>query len=242
MLRSEGGSDAMGTTRNLEILAYEESPIGMICLRRRELVWEPGTLITEITLDHTLLMSSCNSASEEALSQRALELHPGRDLRVLVGGLGLGCTVRALLRSSRVADVEVVEFLPQVIDWFDRGLVPLAGALRGDGRLAVSEGDVFARLAQPPVRQHDLVLVDVDHSPDEPLDDRNGAFYTDAGLMRAKEHLAADGVLGVWSCAESAPFAEALGRVFRDVRVEVVAFDNRLTDEEEKNWLFFARD
>lgn len=232
----------MGTTTNLEILAYEECSIGMICLRRRELLSEPGTVVTEITLDHMLLMSSCNSTSEEAFSRSALELHAGRDLRVLVGGLGLGCTAHALLHSDRVADVEVVELLPQVIDWLDRGLVPLAGALRGDARFAVTEGDVYARLAQPPERQHDLVLVDVDHSPDEPLAEGNDAFYTDAGLARAKEHLAPDGVLGVWSYAESAPFAEALGRVFREVRVEAVTFDNRLADEEETNWLFFARD
>ena len=232
----------MGTTKNFEVLAYEESPIGMIWLRRRELLSEPGIVVTEIMLDHMLLMSSRNSASEEALSRRALELHPGRDLRVLVGGLGLGSTALALLRSDRVAKVDVVEFLPQVIDWLDRGLVPLAGALRGDARFAVSEGDVYARLAQPPERHHDLVLVDVDHSPDEPLGDGNDAFYTDAGLARAKQHLAPDGVLGVWSYAESAPFAEALGRVFREVRVEAVTFDNRLTNEEETNWLFFAWD
>jgi spermidine synthase len=232
----------MGTTTNLEILAYEESPIGMICLRRRELLSKPGTVVTEITLDHMLLMSSCNSASEEALSRRALELHAGVDLRVLVGGLGLGCTAHALLRSDRVAGVEVVEFLPQVIDWLDRGLVPLAGALRGDARFSVSEGDVYARLARPPERRNDLVLVDVDHSPDETLADGNGAFYTDAGLARAKQHLTPGGMLGVWSYAECPPFAAALRRVFCEVHVEAVTFDNRLVDEEETNWLFFARD
>ncbi len=231
----------MGTTSNLEILIYEESPIGMICLRRRELLSKPGTVVTEITLDHMLLMSSCNSTSEEAFSRSALELHAGRDLRVLVGGLGLGCTAHALLRSDHVAEVEVVEFLPQVIDWLDRGLVPLAGALRGDARFRVSKGDVYARLARPPERQHDLVLVDVDHSPDEPLGGGNDAFYTDAGLARAKEHLAPDGVLGVWSYTECALFAEALERVFRQVHVEAVTFDNLLTDEEETNWLFLAR-
>jgi spermidine synthase len=232
----------VGRTANLEILAYEESPIGMICLRRRELLSAPGTVITEITLDHTLLMSSGNSASEEALSRRALELHPGGGLRVLVGGLGLGCTAHALLASQRVAAVEVVELLPQVIDWLARGLVPLAGALRADARFAVSQGDVFARLARPPECRHDLILVDVDHSPDEPLGEGSDSFYTEAGLARAKRHLAAGGVLGVWSYSESAPFAQVLGRVFGEVRVETVTFHNQITDEEETNWLFFARD
>ena len=88
------------TTGNLEILAYEESPIGMICLRRRELLSQPGTVVTEITVDHMLLMSSCNTASEEALAGVALAMHAGKDLSVLVGGLGLGHTADAALRSA----------------------------------------------------------------------------------------------------------------------------------------------
>ncbi len=225
----------------LEILAYEPSPIGMIGLRRRELPAAPGSMVTEITLDHTLLMSSCNSASERALARRALDLHAGKDLTVLVGGLGLGYTAREVLRADRVSRLEVVEFLPQVLTWFERGLVPLAGELRADPRFAVSQGDVYARLSEPPDRQHDLVLVDVDHAPDETLAASNDSFYTEAGLALAKQHLAPQGVLGVWSYAESSLFAEALGRVFREVRVEHVTFQNRILEEQETHWLFFAR-
>jgi len=233
---------ALTTTKNLEILAYEESPIGAICLRRRELLSKPGTVVTEITLDHMMLMSSWNSASEEALSRCALELHPGRELRTLIGGLGLGCTAHALLRSDRVAELEVVEMLPQVIEWLAQGLVPLSDALNGDTRLTVNEGDVYAKLAKPPEHQHDLILVDVDHSPDEPLAEANASFYTEAGLTRAKQHLTPDGLLGVWSYSDSPPFVEALGRVFREVRVETESFYNPMVGEEETNWLFYARD
>jgi len=230
------------TTTNLEVLAYEEAPIGHICLRRRELLAEPGTLITEITLDHMMLMSSCNSASERALAASALDLHDADDLAVLVGGLGLGCTAHEALRSDRVARLEVVEFLPQVIDWLDRDLLPLADELKGDARFTVNEGDIYARLAGEPQQCFDLILVDVDHSPDETLGSDNDAFYTEAGLARAKQHLAPRGVLGVWSYAESVPFADALGRAFAEVRIEQSTFENRLTEELETNWLFFARD
>ena len=58
----------------------------------------------------------------------------------------------------------------------------------------------------------------------------------------AKNHLAPNGILGVWSYAESPPFADALRRVFREVRVEPVTFDNPVLGEDETNWLFFARD
>jgi spermidine synthase len=230
------------TLSDLDVLEYEASPIGMIGLRRRGLASEPGTLVTEITLDHTLLMSSCNSASERAHASRALELHPGQGLDVLVGGLGLGCTAQEVLRCERVARVEVAEFLPQVIDWFERRLLPLAGELSADPRLEVSCGDVYGRLAGDPERRHDVVLVDVDHSPDEPLGAASDSFYTAAGLERVKRHLAPGGILGVWSYAESPAFTATLHRVFREVLVEPSTFGNRLTDEEETNWLFFARD
>ncbi len=225
----------------LEILAYEANPLGMICLRRRGLRSEPGTVVTEITLDHQFLMSSHNTVSECALATQALGLHGGAGLQVLVGGLGLGYTARAALGSDRVAQVEVVELLPQVIDWFERRLLPLADELRADPRFAVSQGDVYARLSLPPLRQHDLILIDVDHSPSERLADANGSFYGEEGLGRARQHLAPEGVLGVWSYAESPVFEAALRAVFRDVRVEAVRFQNRVLEEPETNWLYFAR-
>ena len=87
---------------NLEILAYEESPLGPLCLRRRELLSQPGTIVTEVTLNHEFLMSSLYTDSERALANLALELHVGENLRVLVGGLGLGYTAREALLSDRV--------------------------------------------------------------------------------------------------------------------------------------------
>ena len=230
------------TTGNLEILAYEESPIGMICLRRRELLASPGTVITEITLDHELLMSSHHTESERALSSFALDRHPGETLRVLVGGLGLGYTAHEVLRSPRVDRVTVVEFLPQVIDWMAKGLVPLAEDLNRDSRFEVAENDVYALLAGEPQGAFDLILIDVDHSPDERLGAGNASFYSEQGLVLAKQHLAAAGILGVWSYAESSPFADALRTVFDRVDVERVSFDNQLTHENETNWLFFASD
>jgi spermidine synthase len=230
------------TASNFKILAYEESPIGTICLRRRELLSEPGTIVTEITLDHELLMSSYHTDSERALATRALERREGEGLSVLIGGLGLGYTAYEVLRSDAVASVDVVEFLPQVVNWMCDGLVPLSAELNGDSRFRVIHGDVYAMLAAPPERRFDLILIDVDHSPDERLGEKDAGFYSEAGLRRAKQHLAPGGVLGVWSYTESSPFAEALRAAFARVDVEPVTFDNRLTDETETNWLFLALD
>jgi len=238
---------------NLEILAYDPSPLGLLCLRRRELLSDPGTIVTEVTLNHEFLMSSLITDSERALARIALETHAGDNVKVLVGGLGLGYTAREALLSPRVRRVEVVELLPQVIDWLMRGLVPLATELRqemdtlradntdAEPRLVVVEGDVYQRLAAPAGDLADVILIDVDHSPDERLGNESSPFYTRQGLLTARRHLAPGGVLGVWSYAENSPFADALRAVFPQVRIEPVTYDNRLIDQQCTDWLFFAR-
>ncbi|MEX2466246.1 MAG: spermidine synthase [Gemmatimonadota bacterium] len=229
------------TSPNLAILAYEDTPLGPLCLRRRELLSAPGTVVTEVTLNHAFLMSSYNTVSERALADTALEMCMGKDLDVLVGGLGLGYTAQAVLASERVSRVEVVEFLPQVIDWLEEELFPLAAQLKADARFEPVLGDVYARLLAPPGDLFDAVLIDVDHAPDDKLADENAAFYTEDGLERARRHLEPGGVLGVWSWAESSPFSRALRNVFPEVEVEPVTYFNELIDEEITDWLFFAR-
>lgn len=230
------------TKSNLEILAYEESPLGPLCLRRRKVLSLPGTVVTEVTLNHEFLMSSLYTDSERELARIAIEANSGSELKVLVGGLGLGYTARASLESDRVSHVEVVELLPQVITWLEQGLVPLSNELRDEPRLEVHQGDIYGRLAAPPNSQFDVILIDVDHSPDERLGGENESFYSVDGLRAAKEHLSSGGVMGVWSYAGSSPFADALRTVFREVQVEPVTYNNEMIDEERTDWLFFARD
>ena len=192
-------------------------------------------------------MSSYHTASEQALADIALSMHEGAEgdkVDVLVGGLGLGYTAERVLASDRVRRLEVVEYLPQVIAWLEQGLVPLSAELCSDKRLALRQGDVYALLADAPETTWDIIVIDVDHSPDDRLDEDGDAasqhFYTAAGLAAAKAHLAPGGVLGVWSYAESSPFADALRETFTEVRVEEISFDNLLLDEVETDWLFFA--
>jgi spermidine synthase len=227
---------------DLDFLSCEPTPIGLICLRRRPVLGDSGAMSVEITLDNQFLMSSANTDSERALTSLALGMHAGTGLRVLVGGLGLGYTAVEALRSERVARVEVVELLTPVIDWLQKGFLPLSGELNGDARLTITEGDVYLQLSQPPKEPWDLILIDVDHSPDERLGPSNASFYTPEGLALAKRHLAPGGVLAVWSYAECSPFADALRAVFREVRVESSSFENRIVSGEETNWLFLARD
>ncbi len=226
---------------NLEILAYDDTPLGLLCLRRRELLSQPGTWVTEVTLNHEFLMSSLFTDSEQALARTAVDMHGGSALRVLVGGLGLGYTAWEALQAPSVAHVEVVELLPQVLEWIENDLTPLASQLRKETRLRLTPGDVYQRLAGPPSQPFDAILIDVDHSPDDQLIGERRTFYTADGLRRARQHLAAHGVLGVWSYAENSPFADALRETFADVRVQPVTHVNHLIDESHTDWLFFAR-
>ena len=228
-------------TASFQILAYEETPLGALCLRSRQMLGKQGTSVTEITLNHELLMSSHHTASERALASLAISIHGGDDLKVLVGGLGLGYTAREALDSDRVSQVEVVEFLPQVIQWLDQDLVPLSADLKQDKRFSVCRGDIYDMLAQAPGSTQDLILIDVDHSPDDPLDEGAGFFYTGEGLSLAKRHLAPGGVLAVWSYEKNSPFVNALRDTFEEVRIEEITFENELIDEINTDLLFLAR-
>ena len=225
---------------SFEIIAAEESPIGMICLRRREVASSPGESAFEITVDHQFLMSSLVTASERALADRALEVHGGTGLGVLIGGPGLGDTAQSALASPRAARVEVVELLPQVIGWLERGLIPLAAELRGDPRLTITQDDVYRRLLAPPELRHDVILLDVDTSPDRRLGEVSVPFYGEAGLDACAAHLAPGGVLAVWSSDESQDFEQVLRNVFERVKVEPIDFMNEMLNDEETNWLYFA--
>ncbi len=224
----------------LEILAYEETSLGPLCLRRRELQAEPGTVVTEVTLNHEFLMSSYNTDSERAISNRAVEIHGGRQLKALVGGFGLGYTAWELLQRDGVASVEVVEYLPQVLEWLRDGLIPLSTELNAAEHLRLTPGDVYQRLLSEPEETFDLIVIDVDHSPGDQLGEVEHEFYSAKGLATAKLHLADGGVLAVWSYAESSTFSDALRETFDTIHVEPIRTFNALVNDEQTDWLFFG--
>lgn len=223
-------------------LASAHTALGTIYLLEREILSQPGTMVQELFFDEALLMSNLNTHSERALARHAIAMHGRKDLRVLVGGLGLGFTAREVLDSEAVASLEVIEFLPAMIEWFESGVIARDLELRLDPRFALREGDVYQILGGPPPAQpYDLILIDVDHAPGEHLDDANRSFYTESALRDARAHLAPNGILGVWSYAQSDEFAALLRRVFDEVRVDRLRYWNPALDEEEVNWLFLAR-
>ncbi len=100
---------------------------------------------------------------------------------------------------------------------------------------------MYGRLAAPPEERSDLILIDVDHAPDDPLDEAGGRFYTEEGLLQASRHLVPGGVLGVWSYGENTPFSQALHCVSDEVRVEPATLYAAMVEEERTDLLFFGR-
>ena len=225
---------------SLQILAYEETPLGILCLRRRELLSDPGTMVTEITLNHEFLMSSYHTDSEQALARMGLEFHGGANLSLMIGGLGLGYTAQAALDHDSVRSVEVMELLGQVVVWLEEGLVPLSESLNSDDRFSVQVGDAYKKLWQPPAEQYDLIPIDIDHSPDDRLGSVDQRFYGEEGLFHARQHLAPGGVLGIWSYEESLQLATAMEQVMDRVQVKPVTHVNLLIDQTQTDWLYFG--
>lgn len=224
--------------REFGVIDHVESPIGVFILRERT---APVPGVIELTLEHQFLMSSAVTDSERELATRAIAMHGGRDLDVLVGGLGLGYTSKAALDSDRVARVEVVELIQGIIGWVERGIIPLGKELMADARFHATQGDVFERLRGPAARTHDLLLIDVDHSPDERLGETSDSFYSHGALVLAARHLKPGGVFALWSTSESPAFEAELRKTFDDVRVEPIDFFNETTGLDETNWLFLGR-
>jgi spermidine synthase len=173
------------------------------------------------------LMSSLMHGSEEALAMFACRR--ARTLEqpcVLVGGLGMGFTLRAALDSLPPgATVVVAELLPAVVDWNRGPLAPLAAQPLKDRRVHVVVEDVAETLRSSPGR-FDAIVLDVDNGPGAFTASANAGLYSDSGLAAARAALKIDGVLAVWSAREDRKFEQRLR--YGGFTVEVTRVRGRL--------------
>ena len=135
----------------------------------------------------------------------------------------------------------MVELIQGIIGWVASGIIPLGKELMADARFHAIQSDVFERLRRPPIRRHDVILIDVDHSPDERLGESSDSFYTHSNLSLAAQHLHPGGVFAVWSTSDSPAFETELRKAFEEVRVEPIEFFNETVGQQETNWLFLAK-
>lgn len=193
-------------------LARAVSERGELLLRRRP----DGAL--ELRVNGVFVMDDAETSSEELLASAALDavLRPAR---VLVGGLGLGYTVRALLADSRVESVLVAEIEPAVVQWMRDGLVP---SVLDDERVRVIVGDVRDVVLTQPLGSLDGLLLDVDNGPDFLVYNENSALYESDFLGECRLRLAPGGVLTVWSSSASAALEAVMREVFGGCEVRPV--------------------
>jgi spermidine synthase len=159
----------------------------------------------------TTLMSSRMSGSEKALADLACaRIGDRRNCHVLIGGFGMGFTLRAALAGLRAdAQVTVAELVPAVIAWARGPMAHLSAACLADPRVSIREEDVRETIAGG---RYDAILLDVDNGPDGLTQDANDRLYDPDGLRAARKALRPGGVLAVWSASPSPQFARRLQR------------------------------
>ena len=158
-----------------------------------------------------MLMSSRAHGSEEALAALALNKLEG-PRTVLIGGLGLGYTLRAVLeRTPADARVIVAELVPELVAWNKGPVAHLAGRPLEDPRVRLQIGDVAARIAEA-TKAFDAVLLDTDNGPSPLVTPTNDRLYGDAGVRACRDALKPGGVLAVWSAGPSQRYLERMKR------------------------------
>ena len=168
-----------------------------------------------------ILMSSRLHGSEEALATLALE-RVIRPRTVLIGGLGLGFTLRAALdRIGPEARVVVAELLPEVAEWNRGPVAGLAGRPLDDPRVRLQIGDVAGRIGEAR-GAFDAILLDVDNGASPIAHPANGRLYGDAGVRACREALRQGGVLAVWSAGPDDAYLARLSRAGLEAEARVV--------------------
>ena len=186
------------------------------------------------------LMNSRMSGSEEALAVMSCDrLHSPDGAHLLIGGYGMGFTLRAALAAlGPAAKVTVAELVPAIINWARGPMAELAAGCLDDPRVALAVDDVAAVIAGA-TRRYDAILLDVDNGPDGLTHPENDRLYSPAGLATAKAALKPGGILAIWSAAPDARFTRRLGAA--GFRVEEVGVRARSNGKGPRHVIWFAR-
>jgi len=240
-----------------EELDYQKTPLGDISLRRRSEPRLNGKILYEVKLNDDFLMSSLFTEAEIQLARlglAALRSNRGRNfnsdpyLDIIVSGLGLGYTAVAALEDPSVKSLRVIDVMKPVIDWHQRGLVPLGEKLTSDPRCTLVHADFFEVATSPggfdpsdPDRLVHAVLLDIDHSPSHWLNSGNSIFYTESALTKMAEKIHPGGVFGLWSNdPPEDEFTNLLDSVFESTESHIVTFPNPYTGSESTNTVYLA--
>ncbi len=174
-----------------------------------------------ILVDREELMSSRMSGSEEALATMTAErIGSKQGQRWLIGGYGMGFTLRAARAAApKDADLTVAELVPEIVEWARGPMAHMTGDSLANSRTHIRIGDVADAIGDG---QWDAILLDVDNGPDGLVREENDRLYSSAGLAAAKRALTRNGVLAIWSAAPDPRFTRRLAEAGFRVEEEVV--------------------
>ena len=196
-----------------------------------------------IALGRNELMSTRMRHSEEQLAELTLDRLERADPHMLIGGYGMGFTLRAALAARPNVRATVAELVPEIVAWARGPMAELTAGCLDDTRVTLAMGDVSAFIddaADGTAEQYDAILLDVDNGPDGLVRAQNGRIYSFAGLRAAKAALAPGGVLAVWSAARDAGFTRRLEKA--GFAVEEVEVRARANGKGPRHTIWFARE
>lgn len=164
-----------------------------------------------IRLNGQELMHSSAAASELQLGELAVEGIAARPARVLIGGLGLGFTLKAVLeKSGSDMVVEVAELLPAVVEWNRTVLAELNGSLLNDPRVKILIEDVGHGLTRAKTAPYDAIILDIDNGPTALVQANNAGHYRAQGIQRFFAALKPGGRAAIWSAKADHAFESRL--------------------------------
>lgn len=193
-----------------------------------------------IVLQRNELMSTRMRGSEEALATMSIERLAGRPApRLMIGGYGMGFTLRAALaKLGPKAHVTVAELVPEIVEWARGPMAELTAGCLDDPRVLLRQGDVADAIVTGSA-EYDAILLDVDNGPDGLVRDENNRIYSRSGLQAAKRALTAGGILAIWSAGPDKAFAGRLQRA--GFAVDEVQVSARGNGKGPKHVIWFAR-
>jgi len=169
------------------------------------------------------LMTSRMYSSEQALAELGCaHIHGLEQVRVLVGGMGMGFTLAAALKATTLSsEVHVAELVPEIIEWNKGALGACAGRPLDDERVRVHVGDVAALFETK--RNYDAILLDVDNGPEAFTHVDNNSLYSVERLQAIHQTLRPKGMLAVWSAWHEPSFTKKLQKAnFKNISVQTV--------------------
>ncbi len=193
----------------------------------------------EMVINGVFIMATYNRLSSELLIRNALRRFPAQEgLQVLIGGLGMGFTVREACRHPGIGLVDVVELEATVIEWNRSYFTEFNHNCLSDPRVCVLQEDFYDYVANT-VKEYDIIGMDIDNGPMMLVSEGNRRVYDVMFFRRTHGILKPGGVFAVWSCNPAPALLSGLAGVFADAWLEVVNEEHQ--GESVPYYLYFGR-